>query len=226
MIVGRRDAKGADLGYWRYPLVSGVDVKQIAPDGAPGLGSVAIGVEGLTGQKGRPQWASRAALTADGTTMLVVRGADNVAEIVDVTGARPPIKLILQGNSSPVWVQSDAAFYLAATSDKGHTWYLWRITPDGLTTNPRSAAGDIGTTGMSGRSSLAWIMKAGDGVDHLAYADVAGGVATLALRTMSGMATHLRPSRRTGPPSCLGGPQRARPAARPASGRSTRTARA
>jgi hypothetical protein len=179
LIVGRRDAKGADLGYWRYPLVSGVDVKQIAPDGAPGLGSVAIGVEGLTGQKGRPQWASRAALTADGTTMLVVRGADNVAEIVDVTGTRAPVKLILQGNSSPVWVQSDAAFYLAATSDEGRTWYLWRVTPDGMTTNPRSATGDVGTTGMSGRSSLAWIMKAGDGADHLACADLAGGAPTL-----------------------------------------------
>ena len=118
-------------------------------------------------------------MTADGTTMLVVRGADNVAEIVDVTGARAPIKLSLQGNSRPVWVQSDAAFYLAATSDKGNTWYLWRVTPDGMTTNPRSATGDIGTTGMSGRSSLAWIMKADDGVDHLAYADLAGGAPTL-----------------------------------------------
>ncbi|MGD0247883.1 MAG: Ig-like domain-containing protein, partial [Candidatus Limnocylindrales bacterium] len=94
LIVGRRDAKGADLGYWRYPLVSGEDVKQIAPDGAPGLGSITIAAEGLTGHPGMPSWASRAALTLDGTTMLVVREADDVVEIVDITGAKEPVKLV------------------------------------------------------------------------------------------------------------------------------------
>ena len=41
IVVGRRDATGADQGYWRIPIISGADPSQVSPDGAPGLGSVA-----------------------------------------------------------------------------------------------------------------------------------------------------------------------------------------
>ncbi len=110
LIVGRRAPNGLDIGYWRYPLTGSGDAKQVSPDGAPVLGSVKLPNNGLTGQPGMSVWAPRAAMTSDGSTMLVVRGSDGDVEIVDLTGANKPLKLSLIGDSRPVWVQSDGAF--------------------------------------------------------------------------------------------------------------------
>ena len=90
IVVGRRDPTGADQGYWRIPIISGADPSQVSPDGAPGLGSVALSGDELTGSPGEPSWAPRAAFSADGNTMLLVRGADNAVELVDMTGVNPP----------------------------------------------------------------------------------------------------------------------------------------
>jgi len=174
LVVGRRDASGADLGYWRYPLVSGADTKQVAPDGAPGLGSVTLGADGLAGQPGMSSWTPRAAFTSDGTTMLVVRGSDNALELVDMTGATKPISLGLQANSRPVWVQSEDAFYLAASNDKGATWACWQVTSAGLVNKVGAGMGDIATNGKG----LALLVKASDGSSHLAYWALPGGSQT------------------------------------------------
>ena len=174
LVVGRRDASGADLGYWRYPLVSGADTKQVAPDGAPGLGSVTLGADGLTGQPGMSSWSPRAAFTSDGTTMLVVRGSYNALELVDMTDATKPISLDLQANSRPVWVQSEDAFYLAASNDKGATWACWQVTSAGLVNKVGAGMGDIATNGKG----LALLVKASDGSSHLAYWALPGGSQT------------------------------------------------
>jgi hypothetical protein len=165
LVVGRRDPSGKDLGYWRYPLANGGSVEQLTTDGAPAPGSVAVGDDGLTGQPGAAAWASRAAFTADGTSMLLVRGADNGVEVVDMTGVQKPSKLSLVANSRPVWVQSDGAFYLAASDDGGTTWAFWRVTPAGSATKGGPATGDIATDGRG----LAVIVKGGTNVYHLAY---------------------------------------------------------
>ena len=175
LVVGRRDRNGTDVGYWRYPLVSGADTKQVAADGAPGEGSVTLAPEGLTGHPGMPSWAPRAAFTADGTTILIVRGADDMVEVVDTTGTNKPIKLSLQGNSRPVWVQADGAFYLAASADQGATWGCWRVTPTGTASKCGAAMSDMASTG----SGVALIMKANDGWYHVGYTAVAGGSPTL-----------------------------------------------
>jgi Tol biopolymer transport system component len=179
VIVGRRDASGNDLGYWRYPLVTGTDTKQIAPDGAPNPGSGSPGAASATGRVGMSQWAPRIALTPDGKTMLIVRGADDALELVDTTGANKPVVLGLIGNSCPVWVQSDGAFYVAGSSDKGSTWSLWRVTPAGAMTNVGPAVSDIATTERTGVGALAWIIEGTDGSNHLAYSALPGGSPTL-----------------------------------------------
>jgi len=176
LIVGRRDGSGTDLGYWRYPLVSGTDVRQLAPDGAPDLGGVTI----ADGSKpaatdGLQPWAPRLAFTQDGTTMLLVRGADNVVELVDLIGATKPRSLALLGNSRPVWIQADGAFFLTASNDNGVTWACWRVTPAGAVTIVGPAAGEIAAAGPS----LALIVKGGDGSNHLAFAAQADGSAML-----------------------------------------------
>jgi hypothetical protein len=120
-----------------------------------------------------PEWAPRAALTSDGATMLVVRGADDMVELVAVNGSAKPTPLNLQGNSRPVWVESDDAFYLAGSDDKGATWACWRVTPAGSMTKVGAATSDIAATDRS----LALIVRAADGSGHLAYAPTVGSPA-------------------------------------------------
>ena len=174
LVVGRRDGTGADLGYWRIPMITGTDPKQVATDGAPNLGSTSVTGDGLTGKPGLSAWGSRAAFSADGSTMLLVRGSDGVAVLVDMTGATPPRLLSIIGDSQPVWVQSDAAFYLAGTADRGATWLYWRVTTAGVLTSMGPAASDIDTAGQA----IALIVRAGDGSTHLAYSARAGGTLT------------------------------------------------
>jgi hypothetical protein len=165
VVVSRRDDAGNDQGYWRYPLSGGGNAEQLTLDGAPDLGSVGLGDDGLTGQQGMAAWASRAAFSADGTAMLVIRGSDDAVEVVDMTHVQKPIKLNLQANSRPVWVQSDGAFYLSATDDGGATWAFWRVTAAGSATKGGPATGDIATDGHG----LAVIIKGSGGAYHLAY---------------------------------------------------------
>jgi hypothetical protein len=177
LVVGRRDSRGADQGYWLIPLVSGEDQKQVAPDGAPGLGSVALGDEGLTGAVGEPAWAPRAAFSADGTSMLIVLGFDNTIELVDMAGVRQPVKLSLAGNSRPVWDQIDNAFYVAASPDQGASWSYWRVSVSGETIRIGPAAGDL-TASVNG--SMAFAVRGADGSTHLAFtASAASGIVSL-----------------------------------------------
>jgi hypothetical protein len=179
VVVGRRDGGGADLGYWRIPLISGADPTQVATDGAPALGSMAVTGDGLTGKPGRSAWAPRAAFSQDGSTMLVVRGSDSAVMLVDMTGATAPRELSIVSDSRPVWVQSDAAFYVAGTDDNGATWSCWRVTAAGALTNVGPAVGDIDTTDQAGGQALAFVVHAGDGYDHLAYRTLAGSTQPL-----------------------------------------------
>ena len=175
VIVGRRAGTGADLGYWRYPLVSGGDIRQVGPDGSPNLGSVTAAALKPAATGARQSWAPRGAFTQDGTTMLLVRGADDGVELVDPSGATLPRSLDLLGDSRPVWVQADGAFYLTASNDKGVTWACWRVTPAGAESIVSPASGDLAAAGRS----LALIVKAGDGSSHLAFLAQSDGPAVL-----------------------------------------------
>jgi hypothetical protein len=178
VIVGRRDSQGVDDGYWRYPLTSGSDTKQLTPDGAPSPNGVNVGADGLTGRPGQSAWASRAALTADGKTMLLVRGADDGVELVDTTGAAAPVRLSLQGNSSPVWDQASGVFYLSASSDQGVTWGCRQVALTGSISSCGPAGSDVANEG----SGLALVFAAADGSYHLSYESAPGG-ASVALTT-------------------------------------------
>jgi hypothetical protein len=173
VIVGRRDSQGVDDGYWRYPLQSGSDTKQLTTDGAPSPTGVDVRSDALIGHPGQSAWAPRAALTADGKTMLVVRGADDGVELVDTTGVTPPLRLNLQGNSSPVWDQAAGQFYLSASSDQGATWGCWQVAITGAISGCGLARSDLTNEG----SALALVYAAPDGSYHLSYESAAGGSA-------------------------------------------------
>jgi hypothetical protein len=182
VVVGRRNAQGVDLGYWRYPLVSGTDIRQVALDGAPDPGQVNLNADGLGAPKGAnaivgaASWAPRAAFASDGNTMLIVRGADDVAELVSMADASKSIKLSFQGDSRPIWSQSDDAFYVAGTTDKGATWSCWRVALDGSTSSCGAARSDIASSG----NGLVTVVAASDGSFHLSYeAAIFGSAAAL-----------------------------------------------
>jgi dipeptidyl aminopeptidase/acylaminoacyl peptidase len=107
--------------------------------------------------------------------MLLVLGADGGLELVDMTGAgNPAIKVNLQGNSRPVWVQTDSAFYVVGSDDNGATWSSWRVTASGVTTKMSPAASDLASSG----STLALIANDTDGSYHVFYLSTAGGTPT------------------------------------------------
>lgn len=167
IVVGQRDATGADQGYWRIPIISGADPRQVSPDGAPALGSVALRGDELTGSPGEPSWAPRAAFSADGSAMLFVRGVDNAVELVDMTGANAPVVLGLTGNSRPIWDSQDNAFYVVASPDHGVTWSYFQVTTGGVTTRIGAAAGDM-TVAVNG--NVAFTERSADGSTHVAFA--------------------------------------------------------
>ncbi len=174
LVVGRRDAAGVDQGYWRVPLVSGVDQKRIAADGAPMPPDAAETEIQLNGQVGDPIWAPRAAFSSDGSLMLVVRGSDNVVELVDLTGTSKNLLLPLVANSRPIW--DGSYFYVIASPDSGLTWSCWRIFPNGAFSRIGPGAGDLAAS-VSG--SVAYVVRSADGSTHIAFADAPDGVATM-----------------------------------------------
>jgi Tol biopolymer transport system component len=175
VVVGRRDGQGADLGYWRYTLAGGSGTTQVAPDGAPDLGSSTLGGDGLTDQPGTPSWSGRAAFSTDGSAMLIVRGSDNVVELVDPKGVAKPQKLDLVAASRPVWVQLDSAFYVSATEDSGATWWYYKVTTAGVITRIGSSTSDIAASGRA----VALLVESADGSVHVAYVMQAGDSPTL-----------------------------------------------
>lgn len=188
LIVGRRDSQGADLGYWRYSLGARADPEQVAVDGAPGLGSVALGGDDLTDQPGMPVWFGRAAFSGDGSVMLVVRGSDNAVELIDLKGIAKPQKLSLFANSRPIWVVSENAFLVSATEDKGGAGSYYRVTAAGVATSIGPSASDLAGNGRG----IALLIKAVDGSAHMAYVTQAGG--SLTLLTTDPMFTETSPS--------------------------------
>jgi len=72
--------------------------------------------------------------------------------------------LDLQANSRPVWVQSEDAFYLAASNDKGATWACWQVTSAGLVNKVGAGMGDIATNGKGlalARQGQRWLQPPG-----------------------------------------------------------------
>ena len=173
LIVGRRDAEGTDLGYWRIPVVSGADQKQILPDGAPLLGSVELTGNGLTESAGLPSWASRAAFSQDDMWMLVDRGLDNAVELVDLTGAHQPVKVNLMASARPVWVESQASFYVAGSDDNGASWAYWRVSTSGVAARVGPSVVDV-SADVNG--NLVLLVEGLDGADHLEFRSTSTGV--------------------------------------------------
>jgi hypothetical protein len=174
LIVGRRDSTGKDLGYWLVPMISGSDQRQLLQDGAPPTGSVDAPQPGLGATAGATDWWSRAVFSQDGQTLMIVRGADDVIELVDLAGASAPVKSSIIGNSRGVWVQAEGSFYTTGALSSSSAWSYWRVGRDGSTKAIGAADADMDYNGRT----LVYVMTSVDGSRHLAASTTAGGTPT------------------------------------------------
>ncbi len=125
ILVGRRDAAGADLGYWLEP-VPGVEgatgERQVLPDGAPLLGSSSFGGDGLVAGPGVSAWSSRAAFAPTGGSVLVVDGEDRVALVtIDPTSGVPLYEYLAVSKpiGGPTWDPDRQGFVIVADPGTG-----------------------------------------------------------------------------------------------------------
>jgi hypothetical protein len=165
LVVARRDASGNDLGFYRIPLISGTDERQVLADGAPELGSDQFGDRSLPTALDLPAWGLRQAFSDDAAWMLVARAPDNALELVEMEGDGR-IATGLTARSRPVWSLLDKSFYVVASDDGGASWGCWRIATDGTKSRVAAANGDLAA---SAHGSLAYVVVDQAGVGHIYY---------------------------------------------------------
>ncbi|MEK6721540.1 MAG: Ig-like domain-containing protein [Chloroflexota bacterium] len=161
LVVGRRDASGADRGYWRVPapgtLVGGLPTRQLLPDGAPPLGSVALTGDGDPGGPGTSVWSTRAAFDPTGRWLLLATGSGDV-RLMDLDpgfGLEPVTTDVgLVADAAPVWVATRGGFAVVAREPSSQAIAAWIVRPDGARTSLGPAAGSV-AAGSDG--SLAFV---------------------------------------------------------------------
>jgi hypothetical protein len=125
ILVGRRDATGADLGYWLVPLsnaAAGTRERQVVLDGAPQLGSSTVAGDGLVGGPGVSAWSRRAAFDPTGRWLLLVDGLDRVlrVDLASPASTSVPEDLGLSAPlGAPAWDTAQGAFLLVARGAAG-----------------------------------------------------------------------------------------------------------
>jgi len=166
LIVGRRAADGADLGYWMVPLpgTSGEE-RQLVDHGAPSLGSADLGGDGIGGTDGTPGWMTRSAIDPTGRWALVVTAT---GEPVLVDLAAPPagavaIPIPLVLDAAAAWSPRHGAFVVSAASAAGdagaRTTALWTIAPDGGLAIVPGTDGAVGPVGVGADGSIAVTLR-------------------------------------------------------------------
>ncbi len=184
LIVGRRGADGADLGYWLVPLPGTPgDERQLLDHGAPPLGSADLGGEGIGGTDGTPGWMPRTAIDPTGRwALLVTAGGEPV--IVDLTPsaeAAPSVPVSLVADSAAAWSPRHDAFIVAATADGSlgsATSMLWTIATDGGITAIPGMDGAVGPVGVNSDGSIAVTIR-GAGTHSAGIAVLAPGATTV-----------------------------------------------
>jgi hypothetical protein len=165
LIVGRRGAGGADLGYWLVPLPGTPGEERLLVDhGAPALGSADLGGEGIGGSGGTPAWISRSVTDPAGRWALVVT-ATGEPFLVDLDPALPTPSasaIPLVADAAAAWSPRHAGFVVAAVPARGSAGgppALWTIALGGAITLIAGTDGAIGTVGVGTDGSIAVTLR-------------------------------------------------------------------
>jgi hypothetical protein len=176
VILARRDAAGADLGFWAVPLTAaGGPERQVLDHGAPPLGSAAAG-DGIDAADGTPVWMPRVAFDSIGQGALLVT-ADGNAVVLDLgTDPASPITVPLRGSAPPVWVADRAAFVIAATGPNGSSPALYAVTLRGKVAALSGTGGAVGPVALAADGTLAALRVAADGTRSILVVAPSGAV--------------------------------------------------
>jgi hypothetical protein len=174
VLVGRRDASGADLGWWLEPLpgAAGGGDRQVLPTGAPPTGSVTLGGDGLVVGPGVSPWAGRAAFDPTGRWLLFVLPDGRVVHAdLAPTAPEPSVELLdlTAPTGVPAWEAAHGGFVVTGSAKAGNG--LLRINANGGgDTLIFPATGPVAVAGHGGITTLV----APNG-DHIGYAALAAG---------------------------------------------------
>ena len=144
LLLGRRDADGTDAGWWVVPLDPAAgEAVQVVPDGAPPLGSTALGGDGIEAGEGLPAWAARSAWDPTGRWILLTTGQGGVV-LVDLDGgAAGATALPLSSASAPVWSPAGGRFLIVGRAAAGASDALHGVDTDGTVREQAEAAGSV-----------------------------------------------------------------------------------
>jgi hypothetical protein len=172
LIVGRRDATGADQGYWLVPLGGG-DERQILPTGAPPLGSSDLAGDGVSTGEGSPVWAPRAAFDAVGRRVMLTTGSGDVW-LVDLDAASPATGATdtgLVASDAPVWAPTSGRFFVVGRHASDGADALWSISLEGSTIKRADADGSVA---VAADGSIAVLIRDTSAATHIAVGRIAG----------------------------------------------------
>jgi len=191
VLVARRDASGADLGYWLVPLpdVVGGEEAQVVIDGAPPLRSVDEGGEGIARDEGTPPWAGRAAFDPDGRHLLLATATGDV-RIVDLRpedGSAVPVvtRTGLEANAGGAWSATEHAFLIVARRPGETATALWSVPTSG---SPQRHEPAVGSVAVSAEGLVALVVRGDGGIGHVATRPATGSQPATALTTGTDLA--------------------------------------
>ena len=186
LIVGRRAADGADLGFWLVPLPGTSGNERLLLDhGAPALGSAALGGDGIGGTDGTPGWMPRTAIDPTGRWALVVTagGQPTMVDLGPGPILIPPAPIGLVTDASAAWSPRHAGFLVTALkrpdgSTSSGSSALWLIRPDGSIDQLDGTVGCVGPVGVGADGSVA-VTAVGTGGTPAGIAVLKAGASSL-----------------------------------------------
>ena len=164
IVVGRRDADGADLGWWLVPLDPAAgDERQVLPTGAPPLGSSDLAGEGIEAALGTPAWGQRAEFRSEGGE-LAITGTDGRVWLIDLLNPDPlaAVDTGVRAGGPAFWTTS--GFVVVGSTDGEPADGLYTLQPAGSIRQFTAA----GTVGASSQGHLVVLIADTDGVAHVA----------------------------------------------------------
>jgi Tol biopolymer transport system component len=187
LLLARRDATGADLGWWLVPLgdASGEE-RQLVPTGAPPLGSTALPEDGLQPGEGTPPWSARSAWDPTGQWLLLTTASGEVV-LVDTTAAGAATGVTptgLVGQAGGAWSPAGSRFVVVAREAAGVTEGLYTIDIDGTVRRRLDAVGSVAT---AEDGSVVFLVRDSAGATHVAVGGVEGDRQPQPLTSGTGM---------------------------------------